>query len=513
MPVAVFGGGAVQTAYVSFTALDITSNSITLVWTTSYFNVPSVVDGIHYDVLAASMTVNNALANTNTITLPDATESSVGSNFIITNIGMSAFRLLTSDGAELIVIPNTPNTSNSFWVQLTDNSTPEGTWKFVQFGAGTSQAQASTLAGNGLVALSGLLNTNISVKFVSTTPYTVITSDRAKLLLWNTGTGSMILPGFSSVPAGYYISVNNEGSGVLTISGDVNIDNNPSITVSQGQSLSIISSGTRWWTLGFGQNASSTNFAPGSALAPSITFANDSTTGIYYYSTAFPPVIPPGIGFSVESAQIANLTAAGLFLNSGKSITIQDSSSSAKTNLSSNAAYGQLSWNVTGLTAPATFRISGTNTETTVTLGPFAGLSISQGSVNANISYNNLTILVINNLGSSIFPLGITFQNTITVELKSTFNGISEFNASVTFNEPVTFLDTVTFNPPIPISSGGTGQNNQQAALNALMPTAPAIGDLVYRDATNNWVRLPIGTAGQVLTVVNSAGNLIPQWV
>src|SRR6267154_2172665 len=156
MPVTVFGGGAVQTAYVSFTALNITANSITLVWPTSYFDVPSVVAGIHYDVLSASMTVNDGLANVNTITLPDATESSVGSNFIITNVGLSSFRLLKSDGMELITVPNTA-LANSYWVQLTDNSTSAGLWQFVQFGAGTFQAQASTLAGNGLVEFTVLL--------------------------------------------------------------------------------------------------------------------------------------------------------------------------------------------------------------------------------------------------------------------------------------------------------------------------------------------------------------------
>lgn len=508
--------GPVQIAYPSLVSLDITPNSITLVWPTSYFDVPSVVAGIHYDVIAANIFVTDAMGNANTITLPDATQSSPGSSFIITNIGASSFRLLRSDGSELIVIPNTPTTANSFFVVLTDTSTSAGGWQFVQLGAGTYQTQASTLAGNGLIALAGLLNTNIPVNKIVASPYAVLTSDRAKLLLWQTGIGILNLPAIATVGDGFYISFNNEGTGICTITpamGGETIDNEPTLPLSPGQSLSLVTDGTDWWTVGLGNNTSAANFAAGSSLAPSITFTDDTTTGIYWYQNVFPPVTPPGIGFSVASVQIANITGTGLYTTPGKSITTSDLTNVASTSFSTNASYGQLGWNGPGLGAPATLRISGTNADTTMTLGPFAGLSFTESNANATITYNALTILSINNAGASIFPLDVSFSRNITVTLKSTFNGISEFNGSVTFNEPVTFTDTVTFNPAVPIASGGTGQSNQQAALNALMPSGAAIGDLVFRDATNNWVRLPIGTAGQVLTVVNDAGNLVPRWV
>jgi hypothetical protein len=498
MPVTVFGGGAVQTAYVSFTALDITANSITLVWPTSYFDVPSIVDGIHYNVLAASMTVNDGTGNTNTVTLPDATESSVGSNFIITNIGASAFQLLKSDSTELLSIPNT-NTSNSFWVQLIDNSTSAGTWQFVQFGAGTSQAQASALAGNGLVPLLGLLNTNIAVKSIAGSPYNVIISDRAKLLLWQTGIGVVtLLPIATPVPAGFYISFNNEGTGVATISGDATIDNNASVPVAPGQSLTIISDGTKWWTLGFGQNLSSSNFAAGSAIAPSITFTPDTTTGLYYYQTNFPPVNPPGIGFSVNSSQIANITPSGLYMTAGKTIIVQDPTTVSQTVLSTNANFAQIAWQGT-ITNPATISLTGTNTDTTFSIGPFAGISIVESNTLATLAYNSNIILSISSTGVTTFPLPVIFSNTIVS------------NNTATFNNEVTLSGGLS--TPLNIANGGTGQNTQQAALKALMPSGAVIGDIVYYDATNNWVRLPIGTINQVLTVQNISGNLVPRWV
>ena len=172
--------GPVQVAYPSLVELDISTYDITLVWPTSYFDVPSVINDIHYNVMAANIIVTDGLANTNTITLPDATQSSPGSSFIITNIGASSFQLLRADGSELILIPNTPTTSNSFFVVLTDTSTLAGGWQFVQFGAGTSQAQASALAGNGLEALLGKLTTNTPVNIINSTPYNVsITNDKS----------------------------------------------------------------------------------------------------------------------------------------------------------------------------------------------------------------------------------------------------------------------------------------------------------------------------------------------
>lgn len=489
MPVEVFGGSATQVAYPSISFLDITDNDITLIWPTSYFNVPSIVDGINYDVLASSIYVTDGVGNTNTITLPDATESSNGASFIITNIGLSSFQLLKSNGVQLILIPESPDTSNSFWVQLTDNSTSEGEWQFVQFGAGTSQAQASALAGNGLVAILDLLNTNIVVKPINASPYDVIISDRAKLLLWQTGTGQMNLPLIADVPAGFYTSVNNEGPGaILTITGDATIDNNATIIVSPGQSLSIISDGTKWWTLGFGQNIASSNFAPGSSLAPSITFTSDTTTGIYYYQTPFPPVTPPGIGFTVSSAQVSNITTSGLYMTPGKTITIQDSTNVSQTILSSNVVYGQLSWQGPLLTNPATLHISGTNTETSLTLGPFAGLTLSESATSADLTYN----------GHDIFSIDLAGHLT--------------FNLPIIVNDTAAFNSTVTLIAPLSISDGGTGQSTRPLALNALMPPTPAIGDIVFFDATGNWVRLPIGTVGQTLTVTNVGGHLIPQW-
>lgn len=58
------------------------------------------------------------------------------------------------------------------------------------------------------------------------------------------------------------------------------------------------------------------------------------------------------------------------------------------------------------------------------------------------------------------------------------------------------------------IADGGTGASTATAAFDNLAPTTTA-GDLIFNNGTDN-VRLPIGTAGQVLHV--NAGATAPEW-
>lgn len=63
------------------------------------------------------------------------------------------------------------------------------------------------------------------------------------------------------------------------------------------------------------------------------------------------------------------------------------------------------------------------------------------------------------------------------------------------------------------IASGGTGQQTQQAALNALAPSNPTKGGLIYFNGTN-WVELDTnqGSVGQVLASSGASPNTVPLW-
>lgn len=267
MPVTVFGNGAVQTAYVSLTTFDLSLGSLTLIWPTSYVDVPYTLNGINYNVLAASMLVTTINGNVNTITLPDATMASVGENFIITNAGVAPFNILKNDGSMLATIA----VGLSYWVQLTDTSTIPGIWRVITFGAGTSTASAQSIAGLGLIALlnlpNGLLNTQVPV--ISTGVNTSLNlNNRAQLIVWTGGAGTITLPVINFVPAGFYVSILNQGTGTVQIVTPdmVNINSNSYTSVpptmplalSFNQSLTLTSDGTQWYGFGFGQNQFST---------------------------------------------------------------------------------------------------------------------------------------------------------------------------------------------------------------------------------------------------------------
>jgi len=286
MPINVFGQGAVQTAYVSYIEFDISANSLTLIWPTSYVDVPytNATTGIHYNVLAASMTVT-ASGGSHTITLPNAMQGSVGDNFIVTNTSATAFNILLNDGSTVLLSVTTGLNANSFWVQLTDNSTTNGTWRFLTFGAGSSTIQPTSLAGPGLVPYpvdTTKLSTNMPVQ-TKTANYTVVQADRASLIIWQGGSGIITLP-TGSVVTGFYISVHNQGSGSIIVTtpspsltpppGTGCIDGSLTLPLEPGQSTMLIWDGVNWWTLGLGSvdfNAISANTVPISTANTSLT--------------------------------------------------------------------------------------------------------------------------------------------------------------------------------------------------------------------------------------------------
>ena len=79
-------------------------------------------------------------------------------------------------------------------------------------------------------------------------------------------------------------------------------------------------------------------------------------------------------------------------------------------------------------------------------------------------------------------------------------NGTSAYTVGTTA-ALLTLLGTV------PIANGGTGQTTATTAFNALSPLTTS-GDLLYASATNTAGRLPIGSTGQILSVVGG----FPAW-
>jgi hypothetical protein len=103
---------------------------------------------------------------------------------------------------------------------------------------------------------------------------------------------------------------------------------------------------------------------------------------------------------------------------------------------------------------------------------------------------------------SPLFSSGGVNPNLTIQVANSTENGYLSSTDWNTFNNK---QNAITF--PLSISSGGTGQVTASAAYNALSPMTTA-GDIEYEISANTAARLPIGSAGQVLTVVSG----VPAW-
>lgn len=209
------------------------------------------------------------------VTLADATLISVGQTIQFNNVGTNLITISDFLGNQIVQIPPTVN-ANQFILYLRNNTTQGGTWGVTQLGAGTSQANANALAGNGTISLNSQINTNFPGKTIGAN-YNVQLNDRASILVWTGGVGTITLP--NQIP-GFYIAVNNEGSGVVSINTPdaTTIDGQASFPLNPSESSYFIGVGANWNTLGFGVESffqvNVLNPLDLSLVNPSITLTN-----------------------------------------------------------------------------------------------------------------------------------------------------------------------------------------------------------------------------------------------
>lgn len=237
----IFGGSPVSPAEVAFASYEFSAD-LTLVW-------PQFSNG-NPNVAARFMQVRADVDGLN-IFMPDATLASVGYDTIIFNNGGDTINIeqYISDPGSIVSIFS----GEAYYIILVDNSTQGGTWQVVQFGTGTSSADASALAGAGLLALAGQLAVNLDVVMVSTS-FSLTAVSRDVLQVWTGGSGTITLPSSSAIGNGFLFPIANNGSGSVTIApvgGDL-IDGASSSVFTQTQSGFIVSTGSGWVTIGKG---------------------------------------------------------------------------------------------------------------------------------------------------------------------------------------------------------------------------------------------------------------------
>ena len=238
----VFGGANIYPSEISYSSVALTA-SITLSWpeeTSTNVNLATRI----MDVTPSAGSFN--------ITLPDANKSGTGNTILFNNKGSYTFTVLNAGGTQVGTIA-----SGQLWqVYLTDNTTANGAWQLLQYGATTSSANASALAGTGIVAVGAVLSQSVPITTFNSN-YTAGDTDRARMYNW-TGAGvTLVLPDPTAVGDNWFLYLRNSGSGQVAVNtpGSVQIDGATTLAFQPGESAIIASDGTNFYTIGFGQSS------------------------------------------------------------------------------------------------------------------------------------------------------------------------------------------------------------------------------------------------------------------
>lgn len=303
-----FTGNVVQPTDVSYRSVTLSANT-QLEWP---------INGSATNNYAARIMDVSATSGGLQLRMPPANQTSVGNDAMIRNVGANTFTVYDYDGQNTIV---SIAAGEAKYIYITTNANTAGTWGTLGFGAGTSSANAATLAGLGLVASGSTLNQSHPIQSI-VNGSTITTGARAQTLLWSGGTGSVTLPLAASLGANWFALIKNNGTGTLTVntSSSQTIDSSLTKTFNPNESAFIICTGSDFITVGYGV---STNFSytvltkPVTSGSYTLTASEASNVIQVFTGTLTNNVVinyPPVVNFYV----VSNQTSAG-----GYTLTLQ----------------------------------------------------------------------------------------------------------------------------------------------------------------------------------------------
>jgi hypothetical protein len=371
------------------------------------------INGNNANVVASIIQVTASASNLK-LYLPSALQVSTGQSVLIQNIGATSFTVTDISGNTIIAIAS----GVAQYIFLTNNTTSNGVWSTVTFGAGTSAANASALAGYGLVAINTTLNQEYAESSLFSS--TVLNDTyRAQFLVWSSGVGTITLPTASSVGNGWFVMVRNGGSGIVTLtpSGTDTIDTNVNQQLQLTESLVVVSNGVDGYsTFAYGRSNTfaytqlAKTVATGTYTLTAVEYANvvqeyfgaltgnviivlPSTVQIYYLNNLT-------TGAYSLTFQTSSVGAATVTVPQGQTLTVvcdgtnvYNSSSAAGGSITSltvgtgSAATPSINFTGntnTGIYQPATNQVgmalNGSNALTLTTSGLFVPAGISGGT-------------------------------------------------------------------------------------------------------------------------------------
>jgi len=239
----IFGGSNIASTVVSYASVNLT-DAITV------FNWP-VEASTGVNLIASIMDVTQTGASKQ-LWLPPANEVSVGQTVLFNNPGAYSYTVHDSAGTQIL----SSAAGTTYQIYLTDNTTAAGTWRTFQYGAAVSAANAASLAGTGIVALGSLLSQSMPA-LTYTANHTLVVPDRANTFVWTGGVGTFTLPLASLAGNNWFVQVKNAGTGTLTVAtvGANQIDLQSTLVLQPLDSAIILTDGTSFYSLGFGQSA------------------------------------------------------------------------------------------------------------------------------------------------------------------------------------------------------------------------------------------------------------------
>lgn len=237
-----FTGNVIQPTDVSYRSITLAANT-TLSWP---------INGNATDNYAARIMDVTASSAGLDLSMPPANQTSVGQDALIRNVGANSFDVLDYAGGAIVTIA----AGEAKYIYVKTNANTAGTWGVIAYGVGTSNVDASTLAGYGLKAISNTLNAAHVVNTFSS-DYTAVASDRASTYVWTGGAGTLTLTSTITLGNDWFFLLRNGGSGTLTVSpsGGNLINGTAAISLQPADSCLIACSGFAFYTVGLGRSA------------------------------------------------------------------------------------------------------------------------------------------------------------------------------------------------------------------------------------------------------------------
>lgn len=232
------------------------------------------------------------------VVLPQANEGATGTDAFIVNRGAYTLTVYGYDQTQSWTID--PGVGKYFY--LNDNTSAAGYWENVVLGAGTSVADAASLAGSNLYVRNALLAVGFPTTEITNAP-TVTNNNTGQTYVWIGGSTTIQLPAVATLDIGWFIGFRNNGTGALSFQaqGTSLINTTTTITTNPGDSGLIFfnpSSGN-FYTVGLN--------APNVVTFTSATYDVDAVVGNTLDLTSNAPIIQNYVALAGTRTQNLNI--------------------------------------------------------------------------------------------------------------------------------------------------------------------------------------------------------------